>query len=310
VARHATDLGGRIVSPTGDGFWLEFPSVTAAAKSAIAMQEALSLARPGRGTDRLFIRIVIGLGDVTEQDGEVTGDVMALITRIEDITPADEIYITAAARLVLAPAEVQAAFVENFHLKGFDEPVPVYRVEQRHRTRIMPNAYILVSDLRGFTRFTEAEPVIAVETVLNTLDALTARIAREFEGTIRFSVGDSHCLTFAKAAGSIAAAARLSAEWEAESRQEAFDCSINIALHRGRICAFRSFLYGEGLLIAGRVQAASVQVLADREGGVFVTDVVYDDLANTRWQSRLQPVTVELRGDYSGIKVYRLASSA
>jgi hypothetical protein len=38
---------------------------------------------------------------------------MALITRIEDITPADEIYITAAARLVLAPAEVQAAFVEN-----------------------------------------------------------------------------------------------------------------------------------------------------------------------------------------------------
>ena len=131
VSRQAADFGGRIVRPTGDGFWLEFPSATAAAKSAIAMQDALSLARPGRGADRLYIRIVIGLGDVTEQDGEVTGDVMALVTRIEDITPADEIYMTAAARLVLAPAEVQAAFVENFHLKGFDEPVPVFRVEQR-----------------------------------------------------------------------------------------------------------------------------------------------------------------------------------
>ena len=147
--------------------------------------------------------------------------------------------------------------------------------------------------------------------MLNTLDTLTARIAREFEGTIRFSVGDSHCLTFAEAAGSIAAAERLSADWEAESRREGFDCPIKIALHRGRICAFRSFLYGEGLLIAGRVQAASVQVLADREGGVFLTNSVHDDLVTTPWQSRLQPVAVELRGgDYSRIKVYRLAGSA
>ena len=89
----------------------------------------------------------------------MTGDVMALITRIEDITPADEIYITAAARLVLAPAEVHAALVENFHLKGFDEPVPVYRVEQRHRTRIMPNAYILVSDLRGLRASPKQSPL-------------------------------------------------------------------------------------------------------------------------------------------------------
>jgi class 3 adenylate cyclase len=191
VARHAAALGGQIVKPTGDGFWLEVPSVTAAAKSAIAMQEALSLAAPSKGGDRLSIRIVIGLGDVAMLDGDVIGDVMALIVRIEDITPANEIYITFAARLVLVPAEVQTALVEDFSLKGFDGRIPVYRVEQRHRTRVIPNAYILVSDLRGFTRFTEAEPVVAVEHVLNTLDALTYGVVHEFEGTVRYSVGDS-----------------------------------------------------------------------------------------------------------------------
>jgi class 3 adenylate cyclase len=307
VARHAADLGGQILKPTGDGFWLEFPSVTAAARSAIAMQEELSSARPSKGTDRLSIRVVIGLGDVTEKDSDLTGEVMALITRIEDITPAEEIYITAAARLVLAPAEVQTALVENFHLKGFDEPVPIYRVEQRHRTRIISNAYVLVSDLRGFNRFIETKPIIAVEGLLNTLDALISGIRREFGGVIRLSVGDSYCLTFAEAFQLMAAAERLSTEWKVADRAAAFNCAINIALHRGRVCAFRSFLYGDGMLIAGRVQEASLQVLADREGGVFVTSSVHDDLVATPWDSRLQPVTVKLRdARYSAMEIYRL----
>src|SRR4051812_6569272 len=64
IARHAADQGGHIIQLTGDGYWLEFPSVTAAAKAAIAMQEALRLAQPSRGDDRISIRVVIGLGDI------------------------------------------------------------------------------------------------------------------------------------------------------------------------------------------------------------------------------------------------------
>jgi class 3 adenylate cyclase len=114
VGRHAADLGGQIVKPAGDGYWLEFPSVTAAAKSAINMQEALRLAQPSRGDDRLSMRVVIGLGDVAMVDDDLAGDVLAPITRAEGITPADEIYLTSAARSTLAAAEVQTALVDNF----------------------------------------------------------------------------------------------------------------------------------------------------------------------------------------------------
>jgi class 3 adenylate cyclase len=48
VARHAADHGGQIVKSAGDGFWLEYPSVTAAAKSAITMLEALRWGRQTR----------------------------------------------------------------------------------------------------------------------------------------------------------------------------------------------------------------------------------------------------------------------
>ena len=203
---------------------------------------------------------------------------LALVVRIEAITPADEIYLTSAARLALTSSEVQTALVDNFVLKGFVEPIPVYRVEQRHRTRIIDDAYILVSDLRGFTRLTETQPVVAIERLLDALDALAHRIAHEFDGTIRFSFGDSYCLTFSNVAQLVAAAERLSQDWEATGREARSGCAINIGLHRGKISVFRSFLYGHGYRIAARVANASIEVLADREGGIFVTSAVCDDL--------------------------------
>ena len=206
VSRHAADHAGHIVKSAGDGFWLEYPSVTAAAKSAIAMLEAPRLGQPSKNDDRLSMRVVIGLGDVATLDGELIGDLLALIVRIETITPADEIYLTLTARHALAQAEVQTAIVDNFPLKGFPDPIPVYRVEQRHRTHVIADAYILVSDLRGFTQFTETESIAVIERLLDSLDALIHAVANEFEGTIRFSRGDdSYCLTFAQASQVIAA---------------------------------------------------------------------------------------------------------
>jgi hypothetical protein len=105
----------------------------------------------------------------------------------------------------------------------------------------------------------------------------------------------------------MAAAERLSADWKAASREATFNCPINIVLHRGRVCAFRSFLYGEGILIPARVQVASAQVLTGGEGGVFVTDAVRGDLAATPWDNRLQRVAVKLRDSgSSGMEIYRL----
>ena len=311
VARHAADLSGQIVKPTGDGYWLEFPSVTAAAKSAINMQEALRLARPSRGDDRLSMRVVIGLGDVAMLDGDLAGDVLALVTRIEAITPADEIYLTSAARSTLAAAEVQTALVDSFVLKGYAEPAPVYRVEQRHRTRVIADAYILLSDLRGFVRLTETEPVATVEYVLDTLDALIRGVAREYAGTIFNSLGDTYCLTFPGASQLMAAADRLSRGWDEAGSEDRSSPSINIALHRGTICIFRSFLYGEGILVTARVQQASAGLLVGREGGVFVTSAVRDDLYDSPWQDRLQPVVLKQRdARFSGLEIYRLSTAS
>ena len=213
LARHAAEHGGSIIKGAGDGYWLEFPSVTSAAKAAIAMQDALRLAQLNRGDDRLAIRIVIGLGDIAVQDGDFIGDAFALAARVEAVTPADEIYLTTAARLAITSAEIQTALVENFVFKGFAERMPIYRIEQRHRTRVIADTYILFSDLEGFGAMLDAGPTSAtVERILDALDAVTRGIAQEFSGTVRFNLGNSYCITFTDAAQAIAGAERLDSE--------------------------------------------------------------------------------------------------
>jgi class 3 adenylate cyclase len=161
--------------------------------------------------------------------------------------------------------------------------------------------------LRGFTRLTETQPVAAIERLLDTLDALAHKVTHEFEGTIRFNFGDSYCLTFSNAALLIAAAERLSQDWEATDQDARSGCAINIALHRGKISVFRSVLYGQGYVAAARTAGASIEVLADREGGIFVTSAVRDDLSGSAWHNRLQPVALTRRdARFAGPEVYRL----
>ena len=74
LSRHALAHDGRIVKPEGDGFWLVFPSVTAASLAAMSMQEELRLAQPNKGDDRLAMRVVITLGDVLHEEGALVGD--------------------------------------------------------------------------------------------------------------------------------------------------------------------------------------------------------------------------------------------
>jgi class 3 adenylate cyclase len=179
--------------------------------------------------------------------------------------------------------------------------------DDRLSIRVIVDAYILISDLRGFRRLVEAEPVAAVEHLLDALDVLTYGVAREFGGTIRYSAGDTYCVTYPSASQVIAAAERLSHGWEAADRTREAECGLNIALHRGTICVFRSFLYGDGVRVAGRVHEASREVLADPEGSVFVTSLVRDNLSDSPWYSRLKPVALErLSADFPGLEVYRL----
>lgn len=304
---HAATHGGRIVKPEGDGFWVVFPSVTAAARAAMEMQEELRLAQPNTGDDRLAMRIVITLGDVLHEEGALLGETIALTARIESVTPPDEIYLSAAAWLVVNQAEVLTSFVDAFPLKGFPDPVAVYRVEQTHRTRVLGDQYVVRTDLRGFIALRNTAPMTTVEKLLETLFRLINRAARDFSGTVRFGAGDGYCLTFPDASLAMGAVEWLSEHWDAFVAREKLPCGVNVAVHQGMVYAFRSYLYGPGIEIAFRVEAESSGLLAAGEGAVFVTGEVLKKLAGTVWAARLEAADITWTSPrLANIEVYRL----
>jgi len=293
VAGAAASHEGKIVKTEGDGFWLVFPSVTSAALAALAMQSSLRLAQPNRGDDRLAMRIVIALGDVLHQDGALVGEAVVLAARIEQLTPPDEIYLSPSAWLATNHVEVPTSFVEAFVFKGFDTPVPVYRVDPTHRTQLFTDQYIMISDLKGFDAFTAAQGVTVVERVLDQLLELVNRLRLDFGCVNRGAAGDSHCLTFTEAHVAMAAAERFREVWRLFQNQQGYRLPINIAMHKGTLHAFRSYLYGADMSIAVNVESATSSLVTG--DGVFVTERVREQLAATPWYQRLQPVELPRR---------------
>ena len=307
LARLAAAHDGRIVKPEGDGFWVAFPSVTAAALAAMAMQEEVRLTETGKGDRRLAMRIVITLGDVLHQEGALVGDAVVLAARIEALTPPDEIYLSAAAWLAVNQAEVRTALVDAFTLKGFTGPIPVYRIEQTYRTRVIADQYIVITDLRGFSLVLETAPMTEVERILDRFRELAGSASREFTGAIRFSAGDSYCLTFPEPALAVAAVERLSNGWRAPGRPEGSRCPMSVGVHKGTLYAFRDFLYSMDLNIAAAVERVASRT-SPEDTIACVTQQVRRDLAGTAWDKRFHRIDVEPRVPrLAGIEVYRLA---
>jgi class 3 adenylate cyclase len=305
VSRIGGQHDGRIVKAEGDGLWVVFPSVTAASLAAMAIQEELRIAQPGRGDDRLAMRIVITLGDVLQQEGVLVGDAVVLAVRLEAVTPPDEIHLSQAAWLAVSRAEVRTSPVGTFVLKGFEEPVPVYRIDQTHRTRVLENQYIVVTDLRGFMAFIESHPMAAVEKVLDHLLEVVGRVCREFEGTNRFGHGDAYCLTFPEPGAALEAVERLCEAWSDFQQRNGYRCPLNVAVHKGTLNLFRSYLFGNDVNDVMTIE--SLTKTLGESGGIFVSSRVRDDLAGTPWAVRLQPVELARKaGSLAGIGVCRL----
>ena len=306
VARIVTPKGGVIVKSEGDGFWLVFPSVTAASLAALAMQDELRLAQPGKGDDRVAMRIVIVLGDILVQEGAVVGEAVVLAARIEAVTPPDEIYLSPAAWLAVNKAEVKTSVVDAFALKGFETPVLLYRVDPTHQTLVFTDQYIVVTDVKGFEAFSDSHPMTAVEGILDYLLQLVEEACREFRGTHRFAAGDAHCLTFLTAEEAVAAVERLYKAWRSFQQGEGYRCPINIVVHKGTLYAYRSYLYGHDVTLAFNAETATHRgfVFGDH---IFLTEPVRLELHGTSWDARLQPVALpETPSRLKGIAIFEL----
>jgi class 3 adenylate cyclase len=283
---------GHLVKGEGDAFWVTFPSVTAAVEVAIAIQQELKEQQTGKISEgRVAVRIVISLGDVLHQGNDIFGYAVNLVSRIEGVTPADEIYLSEVARLALNEAEIETSLVGEFTFKGVAQPEKVYRVAQPHRTRLLRDQTIVVTDLRYFAAYQQHHTVADVERLLIHIEK-TVRAATEAQGgTIRYSIGDTYCLTFSEPALALTAVDEICRTWQAYIQETRDACPIIAGIHQGDLAMFRAYLYGEAITRTFRLQQfGSALHPYPSQNCVVVSGRVYDLVAGTVWQERLRQV--------------------
>src|SRR5262249_32352093 len=98
-------------------------------------------------------------------------------------------------------------------------------------------------------------------------------------------------------------------EWGAFERREGLRCPMNMAVHKGVLYAFRSYLYSRDLAVAVAVESATGR-LPPGAFSIFVTWRLREGLSGTPWGQRLQLGAVQPTSPrLAGIAIYRLGKA-
>jgi hypothetical protein len=107
----------------------------------MAMQDALhAYNRTASKDEEIHIRIAASLGEVRLSKGDIFGEPVNVTSRIEGITPGDEIYFSEAVYLAMNKAEVPAVEVGLMDLKGVSKPVRVYSIPRFVNSQLVPDS--------------------------------------------------------------------------------------------------------------------------------------------------------------------------
>lgn len=145
--------GGTIIKRMGDGWIVEYPSVSEAVRASVKVQEGLE------NQDLVKLRIGIHIGEVTFRDDDIYGDGINVAARLEELAEPGEIMISDTSHHSL-----DAKAVADFHggeprqLKNISRAVAVWRWPGRDN----PDGVGAQGTALTRARQSEVKPVIAV----------------------------------------------------------------------------------------------------------------------------------------------------
>ncbi len=116
-----------------------FRSPTDAMICSMAMQDALyEHNRNLPEAKQIHIRVAASLGEVRISGKDIFGEPVNVISRIEGITPADEIYLSDAIYMAMNKAEVPCQEVGNQKLKGVVGDVRIFNIPRFSTLQLVP----------------------------------------------------------------------------------------------------------------------------------------------------------------------------
>jgi class 3 adenylate cyclase len=130
-----TRHGGSEVKTMGDGFMASFPTATSAVECAVTLHRAIAAwSGNAPGTTSPFplpIRVGLNAGEPIEEGGDLFGTSVIMAARVAAHAGPGDILLPEPVRHLLAGKGFAFIDCGTTALKGFDEPVRLFRVEWR-----------------------------------------------------------------------------------------------------------------------------------------------------------------------------------
>jgi class 3 adenylate cyclase len=127
VRRALKDAGGQEVKHTGDGIMASFGDIVAGVTSTCAIQRSFESFNRS-SAEKLQVRIGLHCGEPVQDSNDLFGATVQMAARICAQASAEEILVSDAVHRDL-PRRFAASPLGTRSLKGFADPVPLYRVE-------------------------------------------------------------------------------------------------------------------------------------------------------------------------------------
>ena len=273
---------GAIIKGEGDAFLISYSSVTSATKSAIEIQTKLRKIKDDKGKKiQISLRIMITVGDVLHKNNDVYGESVNAISRIEEITPPDEIYLSEPAYLTLRKNNINVDLVGNFDFKGFIHSQKVYKIILGRKIQIIPNQYIVFTDLEAFGKVNDNLELF--ENNIDKSDIIIQQTIKKFNGIIRNIMADAYLLTFNNINDVLNAISFIIIEWKKICENNNL-CKMRIGCHMGEIMSYRTCLSGAAFTIAARLESYAKILPGERES----TNKVIAHISNTVYKEAIQ----------------------
>jgi class 3 adenylate cyclase len=282
IRRH----GGDPFKFTGDGYLACFESASECLLAAQQIQrnmQARNLTIAGKPVGAL--RIIVHTADVIVTEDDFLGDGIATVARLEKVTPAGAIYVTETVRGVCKRAEFEFDYIDTYTLRGLPDPIRVYELQYRDRLYVETNVYILVSDIKRFSRLTCSVSPAILEAYLSTLHRIHREAAKTFTGVMAKVLGDRVLMTFNTAQDAVAAALALQ-EGTATHRHQQPDLPpiyMTIGITFGDVYRFSGDMYGipvnEAFLMASRLDDYRIVMSTDVFEQCNINGELFDRIA-------------------------------
>jgi len=124
------DHAGREVKTIGDAFLVEFANALDAIRCAITIQKSLHERNSKISSSKIELRIGLHVGDVVQQSGDIYGDAVNIVSRVEPMAEPGGICVSGALYdQIRNKVDVSLVPLGAPALKNVEFPVPLYRVE-------------------------------------------------------------------------------------------------------------------------------------------------------------------------------------